>query len=200
MKIRSTHPIAVVLLSVGLLAASGVPPAAAHEFTVAIVGNSPSARALVAEAVRGFIVATDERDGHASETSDGHLGGLDVQIRLLSPATAAAIGDLVGNPKDVADIVFLLGLETPGDDASGAAIGPDTIAFRPGALPSNDSRDASGFAARFSALHGHAPSEAAAQGYNAARRIDLAIRPLSGLAPRAAIEASLADTAAGINW
>ncbi|WP_406871938.1 hypothetical protein WHT83_18035 [Aminobacter sp. P9b] len=50
-------------------------PAAAHEFTAAIVSFGEGREARLAEAVRGFLLAADERDGHAGETSDGHRAG-----------------------------------------------------------------------------------------------------------------------------
>lgn len=199
MTIGTGRLIPAVLWLVAAVAAGGAGPAAAHEFTVAIVGGGSTAAAQVADVVRGFVVATDERDGHANETSDGHLGGIDVQIRVLPAAAAAGIDALVGSPRDPADVALVLDPEAQAT-AGATAIGPDTIVFAPGTLPPRNSRDASGFAARFRALHGAAPTEAAERGYNAARRIDGAIRRAGGLAPRAAVEAALADTATGTDW
>jgi len=48
--------------------------------------------------------------------------------------------------------------------------------------------------------YGAAPGEAAALGYHAARRIDAAVRPLDGVAPRADLEAALGRTEAGFQW
>lgn len=199
MRITTRHRIVASLLIVTLTGGL-TQPAAAHEFTVAIVGEGTAAdtEARVAEVVRGFIVAADERDGHANETSDGHLGGLDVQIRVLPPA--AEIDELLGFPKDPADIAFLPGPATSVIGVGGTVLGPDTVIVRPGALPPREKREASSFARRFTALFGRAPTEAAEQGYNAARRVDRAIRLHSGLEPRAAIEAALAETEGGIDW
>tara|TARA_R110002110_G_scaffold415612_2_gene651722 strand:- start:181226 stop:181828 length:603 start_codon:yes stop_codon:yes gene_type:complete len=200
MKIRRKHALRAFMLIGSVLAAGVAQSAAAHEFTAAIVGSGPGADALVAEAARGFIVATDERDGHASETSDGHLGGLDVQIRVLPAAAGEAVDALVGMPRDPADIAIFLGQELPGNDGIGTVLGPDTIIFRAGSLPSRQNREASEFGDRFKVLFGRSPTETAEQGYNAARRVDMAIRRHSGLAPRAAIESALAETATGIDW
>lgn len=198
MKHVSRKPTAGALVLGAAIAVMSAGLAAAHEFTAAIIGGDAVAETEIAEVARGFIVATDERDGHSAETSDGHLGGLDVQIRVVPRSAAGAISALVGSPSDPAAIALVL---DPGSVEAGASvIGPDTIVFGPGTLPSRDLQAASGFARRFEALFGRTPTEAAAQGYNAARRIDAAIRPLGGLAPRAGIEAALAGTAAGIDW
>jgi ABC-type branched-subunit amino acid transport system substrate-binding protein len=50
------------------------------------------------------------------------------------------------------------------------------------------------------ALFGRGPTDAAAQGYNAARRIDHAIRAAGDLETRAAIRAALAETEGGMDW
>ena len=57
---------------------SGV--ASAHSSTAALLVVGEDREASLAEAVRGFLLAADERDGHANETSDGHLGGVDVHV------------------------------------------------------------------------------------------------------------------------
>lgn len=201
MKIPASNSIIASVLA-GVLAASVSQPIAAHEFTVAIVGDGSVAgsEAKIAEVVRGFIVAADERDGHLNETSDGHLGGLDVQIRVLPSGAAAEVEELSGVPRDPADIAFLLDPMTSAIGSSEPVLGPKTIIFGPGLLPPPEKREASPFHLRFRALYGRIPTEAAEQGYNAARRIDSAIRPLGGLEPRAVIEAALAGTVEGFSW
>ncbi|WP_306259484.1 hypothetical protein [Pararhizobium sp. IMCC21322] len=187
---------------IGLVAGADPSPALAHEFTVAIVGDGLADDPVthVAEAVRGFIVATRENDGHAFETSDGHLGGLDVQIWVLPPGGAAAVAELVGSPAETADIALLLGPVPSAMGIGDAALGLATIFVRPAALPSPDLRAASGFAGRFRAQFGHEASEAAEQGYNAARRIDRAIRASGDLDLRATIRAALSKTERGMDW
>ena len=198
---RKTLPI-IASAFAGILAGTLVPPVAAHEFTVAIVGDGLAAETAtqVAEVVRGFVVATDEHDGHIDETSDGHLGGLDIQIWVLPPEGAAAVNELVGDPSNPADIALLLGPVPSAMGIGDAALGLRTIFVRPGILPPQETREASGFARRFTALFGRAPTLAAAQGYNAARRLDRAIRPLDALEPRLAIEAALIETEGEIDW
>lgn len=195
---RRTPTLLAAFIFFGFGLAVDISPGAAHEFTVAIVGGETVADALVAEVTRGFIVATDEHDGHAEETSDGHLGGLDVQIDVL-PETAA-VAELVGEPMSPADIAFLLGPEPSAQSVAGSVLSRSTIRFGPGELPTRRLRDASDFAERFGALFGRPPTEPAEQGYNAARRIDLALRSRGGFRNRPAIEAALAESAAGIAW
>lgn len=80
--------------------------------------------------------------------------------------------------------------------------GRASIPLRAGALPSDWAEPVGpeSFAARYRHAWGADPSEAAAEGYNAARRLDLAIRPFDGLEPRAALEAALAASEGGIEW
>ena len=198
---RKMSPIIASALA-GFLAGALAPPVAAHEFTVAIVGDGLAADTVahVAEVVRGFIVATDENDGHSDETSDGHLGGLDVQIWVLPANGAAEVGELVGTPMDLADIALLLGPVPSAMGIGDVALGLRTIRVRPGVLPMVAAREASGFARRFTSHFGRAPSEAAAQGYNAARRLDQTIRSFGSLEQHRAIEAKLIESEEGIGW
>lgn len=201
MRAISRYPITVSVL-VSALTTGIASQAEAHEFTVAIIGDGSDATddAQIADVVRGFIVATDERDGHPSETSDGHLGGLDVQILVVPLSAVAEIDALVGTPSNPADIAFLVGQKQSALATGAAAIGPETVVFELGALPTTEVQTTSGFAGRFTALFGQPPSEAAAQGYNAARRIDHAIRPFGELEPRSAILTALAETESGLDW
>lgn len=170
--------------------------AAAHEFTAALLVTGENREARLAEAVNGFLLAADERDGHPGETSDGHLGGVDVQLLPLPAEAAGQVVGLVGTPRTPADVLVVIG---PEPDASPAFAG---VVLRPGVLPDGwaAENDASSFAARYQSTYGNPPTEAAALGYNVARRLDIAIRPLDGVAPAAALEAALAETASGIDW
>jgi len=57
--------------------------AQAHRFNVALVAPSSGWNSTVGETIfKRFMVATTERDNHADEESDGHLGGLDVYVTL----------------------------------------------------------------------------------------------------------------------
>lgn len=188
----------------GLIAAAmlvAVSSAAAHDFTAAILVVGEQRETRLAEAVRGFLLAADERDGHAGETSDGHLGGVDVHILPLPPEAAGKVSGLAGNPKPPAGVVVVVGPEAEADAAL-AGLKPAAVGMRPGALPQGWFGDegADSFAVRYRRAYGSAPTEAAAQGYNAARRLDLAIRPLDGIGPQSALAAALANTQSGIAW
>ncbi len=188
-------------LGVGLAAFAGI-AAQAHEFTAAILVRGPNAETRLAEAIDGFLLAADERDGHALETSDGHLGGVDVQILALPREAAGRVRTLAGSPRQPPDVVVVIGTGAGTDPAP--AIAPDAITFVQAGIPADsgwaDSDRQNGFFARFVRAYATAPTEAAAQGYLAARRLDAAIRPHDGLAPRDAIEAALAEPAGGTDW
>ncbi len=56
------------------------------------------------------------------------------------------------------------------------------------------------FVSAFEAQYGAAPSPEAAQGYNAARRIDLAVRSAGSASDLGALAQSFSLSAAGIDW
>ncbi|WP_406871939.1 hypothetical protein WHT83_18040 [Aminobacter sp. P9b] len=123
---------------------------------------------------------------------------------LPLPAEAASkVDGLYGRPAATPDVVVVLG---PEKEAAAAQAGDlaDSVALRPGTLPARsvwaEATAADSFAARYRSAFGTAPTEAAAEGYNAARRLDLAIRPLDGTEPRANLASALAKTEAGIGW
>ncbi len=91
-------------IGAGLAALAGLvwlaaTPALAHSFRMALLLPLTGADAAVGrQAVKGFLLATRERDGHPDETSDGHLGGLDVYVLVIDTnrpegAVLAAIGE-----------------------------------------------------------------------------------------------------------
>jgi hypothetical protein len=191
---RAARALAGVAATAAILAANA---AAAHEFTAALYMTGEMREARLAEAVNGFLLAADERDGHSDETSDGHLGGVDVQVLPLPVAAAGRVSGLVGTPRNPPGVVVVFG---PGPEP--ADLDPDSVVLRPGALPDSwASPDRSGsFAARYRDAYGVMPTVAAAQGYNAARRLDLAIRPLDGITPRAGLISALGETDSGVDW
>ncbi len=189
------------LAVVGSISATLAGAAAGHEFTAAILVTGQEREARLAEAVNGFLLAADERDGHPNETSDGHLGGVDVQILPLPKEAAGRVSGLIGTPAQVPDVIVLIG-DGSGARPDEAMIDPVSAVLMPGTLPADWSDDtrAESFAARYRSVYGTPPTETAAIGYNAARRLDLAIRPLDGTTPRAAFAAALDETERGINW
>lgn len=187
-------------LATAMLAAG---PAAAHEFTAGILSVGEGGEARLAEAVRGFLLAADERDGHAGETSDGHLGGVDVNILPLPAEAAAGVDKLNGRPDATPHVTVVIGPEKEAAAAMAEASANGAV-LRPGTLPARslwaEATAADSFAARYRSAYGTAPTEAAAEGYNAARRLEQAIRPLDGTEPRAELASALAKTEAGIDW
>jgi len=186
-------PVLVAALWVGM---SGI--ASAHSFTAAllVVGEDPEAS--LAEAVRGFLLAADERDGHANETSDGHLGGVDVHVLPLPRNAAGLVEDLIGTPSEPPDLVVVLGPE-PAAGAIARAYQSEGIVLVQDVLQEGWEREAQmdSFAARYRLAHGTAPSAMAATAYHAARRLDAAIRPLDGVIPKSALEEAWRSTELG---
>ena len=170
--------------------------ASAHSFTVALIAGADGAADQMQSAVNGFLVASAENDGHSAETADGHLGGLDVFLIPLPAARASGISGLVGQTVEQYDFAIMPGDATVGLSEPG--IGPATVIVRAGVLPTATQRTQfeQTFRDRFEA----APNDAAAQGYNAARRIDQAVRTLGEAARPEDLRAALAATADGISW
>ena len=177
----------------------------AHAFVVELRAVGPEREAILTDALRGFLLATAERDGHAAETSNGHLGGLDVFILPQPESVAARFPELKAAPSGRPDIIAVIGAN--GDVAAEAAMtGDDSVILRPGTLRDDnrwaaaDPADGESFAARYTAAFGQPASQWAARGYNAARRIEAAVRPLGGVDDRAALVRALAESAGGIRW
>ena len=178
-------------------------PALAHRFDVALVITPSSAASTQGREIRdGFMLATTERDSHAGQESDGHLGGLDVYVTVINVRgdVTADIGRIVTQGK--IDIV--------------AAFGPDEILSRiqrllAGAkvtllLPGETSFSkphlpaAAAFVSAFERNYGNTPSPQAAQGYNAARRIDAAVRSQGGVDDMAALRRIFSETERDFRW
>lgn len=161
---------------------------AAHSFAVAAL-LPPGTPQATQDAMRGaFLVASSERDGHADETSDGHLGGLDVFLSFAEPGTVVT-----------ADIV-VVPLPLAGPDAAkrqaeaaGAALlpAPPTGADAAELLATAADPAVPAFAERFRAATGMEPGAEATALYLAARAVDRAVRAQGGVADRAALAAAL---------
>ena len=185
-----------------LLFWAGLPSAVqAHDFTAALLVLGEDRELRLAEAVRGFLLAADERDGHDAETSDGHLGGVDVHVLPLPRAAAGLVEGLSGAPDDPPDIVVVIA-SAPDADTAGEVDPDASLVISPGVLPAGWEADttAEGFAARYRKAFGTVPGEAAALGYHAARRLDAAIRPLDGVSRRGALAAELRATESRFDW
>lgn len=185
----------VVALAVSLPATA----AYAHSFSLAVVAGGEQAAMQLNSAVKGILLATQERDGHADETSDGHLGGLDVFIVPLPTRAAKTIQGLKRVPQTSIDIAILMSSEA-GTDQDAVRLDLQTVIIRPGTINTNPTQASRKFATRFQSVFGTAPDQSAAEGYDTARRIDLAVRTLGGVDDRRALIAALADTNDGIEW
>ena len=83
-------------------------PAKAHSFGVALVTQAAVVSGVPDQEIRrGFMLATRERDSHANETSDGHLGGLDVYVYPVTPKDDMVKNDAVKDDA-VAEVEALL--------------------------------------------------------------------------------------------
>jgi len=174
---RNNRRSAAAALIAAIFAAS---PALAHEFSVTFV-VPPGAEQ---SATQAFLLASAERDAHANETSEGHLGGVDSQFQIVTMGADLPASDVVvalGSAElpllENAPNVWQFQVTELGTAASEAFLEPDE----------------SGFAARYEALHLQAPDQIATLAYVAARMIDLAVRAQDGLDDIAALQSSVAD-------
>ena len=147
--------------------------ALAHSITAALTVVGDNREASLAEAVRGFLLAADERDGHPNETSDGHLGGVDVQVLPLPRDAAGLVEGLIGTPTEPADVLVVLGPESAASEAAREYQSTSTVLLQvvlPVGWDSDEGTDS--FVARYQRAYGTAPGVLAATGYHAARRLD----------------------------
>ena len=204
-----------LLPALALAAAIALAPgdAAAHSFRVALVAPFDGPKASEGAALAaGFLIATRERDGHPDETSDGHLGGLDVHLVRVNAGQSdadvlAAAGALLDGD-DGEPVAFLAVAAGPKLTAALEALSARTravfIDLSAGPLPDPGPPEAPGdgtpaaapFAEAFRATHGGAPDAAARTGYRAARLIDRAVRAQAGVEDRAALLAAVAAAGA----
>jgi len=181
----------------------GTNPAMAHRFNVALVIQPADADAEPGRRFReGFMLATTERDGHPNEESDGHLGGLDVYVTVLDgQGDAAAAIERILSEGEI-NIVAAFGSEQTQSLIRDRLAGENMVFVSPGQTPFSQSASApvAAFIAGFEGQYGRKPSADAAQGYNAARRIDVAVRAQGGVAETDALIESFKGTQAGFAW
>jgi hypothetical protein len=183
---------------------TGTPNVAlAHSFVVTLDATAAETPLKLASAIQGMRVAASERDSHAAETSDGHLGGIDLFIRVQPADAADGITWLKGAPKVAATVI----VDFSGPDVAPSRMAADgTLVITPGKLPpaeiwtSNALSTTNSFAARYQAAYDSAPDRQAAQGYNAALRIDRAVRYSGGVHDIQALREALDRSTDGIDW
>jgi len=188
----NTRGIAIAVLAIGLAA-----PAVAHEFEAAVVAPFANESEIGNEILQGLVFSASERDAHSGMTSDGHLGGVDVNFKLVDSAEGfeAARENLEAFD---APIVFLAGAADW--QAALAEALPDAAIFVLGRQPAEGNPAVADTTRRFLTDTGVAMSASARVGYNAGRRIDLAVSPLDGVVPAQALSDAFARSAQGIDW
>jgi hypothetical protein len=198
-----TSNVVVYLLTVLLLGSISLNPAYAHRFYVALVIPLSNAEADQGRQYRqGFMLATTERDSHPDEEADGHLGGLDVYVSVIDSQgdVSTEIGRIVS--QDRIDIVTVIGSDKTLSLAGKLLDGTDIALLPPGQSPFSQSDKAGviAFRSAFKDHYGDQPSDQAAQGYNAARRIDVAVRSQEGVDDTEQLARSFSQTASGFIW
>lgn len=201
MRFRS-YAAALILAMIAIVDLSAN-PALAHRFNVALVIPLSGAESDQGRQIReGFMLATTERDSHPDQESDGHLGGLDVYVSLMDGMgdLAADLGRMVGQGK--ADIVAAFGPETTLSLIRELLDGKEVALLLPGQSPFSKPElpAVAAFISTYERAYGEEPSPWAAQGYNAARRIALAVRTQGGVDDKAALRRSFKETAGGFDW
>jgi outer membrane PBP1 activator LpoA protein len=177
--------------------------ARAHRFNVALVVPLSNAASAQGRQIReGFMLATKERDSHPDQESDGHLGGLDVYVTVIDEQGdfATEIARIVA--QGAVDIVVAFGSDTTlaliGKLLDGKKAVLLQLGQSPFARPAQPGVAAFIFA--YEREYGGRPSSHAAQGYNAARRIDVAVRTQGGADDPAALRRDFRKTARDFTW
>ncbi len=197
------NTIAILVLAVFAEFAFSINPPMAHRFSVALVIPLSGAASVLGCRIRnGFMLATQERDGHAGQESDGHLGGLDVYVSEIDGNGDVAIEvGRIATRGDV-DIVVAFGSEKTRILIGKILVGSRIALLLPGRSPFPNSGlpAVAKFVAAYENEYGGAPSSHAAQGYHAARRIDVAVRDQSGVRDTASLRRSFMETERGLDW
>ena len=150
----------------------------AHEFYVTLVVPASSE----VEARQAFLLASAERDSHADETSEGHLGGVDSQLEIV----------VAGQSVPRSDVVVAIG----GASVPVGSVGNDVWSFQVIDVSMSARADflengGEFFEARYGTRYGAAPTEVATLVYVAARLIDLAVRAQDGVDDQAALSQAI---------
>ena len=178
-------------------------PAFAHRFNVALVIPLSGSTAENGEQIRqGFLLATTQRDAHANEESDGHLGGLDSYVSVIDANgdVAAEITRILSG--DQINIVASFASDRTQGLIDTLLAGKNIALLQSGPTPFGNKNlpAVSGFISTYSQAYGINPSAAAARGYNAARRIDVAVRAQSGINDLDSLRQSFKQTADSFTW
>lgn len=165
--------VATAMLAVVTLSTAAV----AHSFNVTMVVPAGG----VEQATQGFLVASGERDSHAGQESDGHLGGLDVYFSVFEVENFDTLRArvLASDP----DIIALVGAELADNGVQAAFDGADAWLLPVYAVSAP---------ARREFLPDDPTGDVAQLSYVAARLIDLAVRAQGGADDSDALRAVVA--------
>jgi len=195
----------LLLAAVLLIGATITAPAYAHRFNVALVMPLNGEEAETGRQYReGFMFATTERDSHANEESDGHLGGLDVYVSIID--ANGDVGAEINRIVSEGEINIIATSVSEGSPAlktlNSLLSGKNIALLQSGQSPfsQSDNSAVAAFSSAIVTLYGAKPTAAAAQGYNAARRIDVAVREQGAADDTAALVENFAGTASGFSW
>lgn len=181
-----------------------ISPALAHSFNVALILPPSNTSLDKGRQIReGFMLATAERDSHPDQESDGHLGGLDVYVRVIDEQgdINADIGRIVSQGDT--DIVAAFVSENRLSLVKNLLQGKEGIALLlPGQSPfsKSDQPAVTAFISAYEREYGRRPTTQAAQGYNAARRIDRAVRAQGGVGDKKSLTRTFIESARNFNW
>jgi ABC-type branched-subunit amino acid transport system substrate-binding protein len=178
----------------------------AHSFNVGFMApfSGPSAH-QGQQALDGFLLATRERDGHALEESDGHLGGLDSYVIRIDSGSVDAVRGQLDELLRGEGLVFLTGLSVPEtlaatrvlDDSQVILVDPLDSAVYLSAVSAPEGLVTMGnvpFSAAFREAYGYDPDGYAIGGYIAARIIAAAVSAVEGqFSQRDALHRALAQ-------
>lgn len=182
------------ILGTALSLVTSVGSVQAHGFNLGFLAplSGPDSR-LGRETVKGFLLATRERDGHAFEESDGHLGGLDSYVITID--TGRSIEFVRGELDSLLTgegTVFLTGVAVPEtiastgvkiDEAQTALVDPMNTQIFHLAVSTPESLVTMGgvpYSTAYQKAYGHEPGPYAIRGYIAARLIDAAVSAIEG--------------------
>lgn len=161
----------------------------AHEFTLFYLVPPETSEAERAEIETSFQIASHERDAHPDETSDGHLGGVDVHLSVLSVTPDTMLMTL--QPDVVAVPVSWEGQGEALDRFSQTIIAlPPTAKKAAAYLAVPGAPDLPDFATAYQQEAGQPSGEWGRAAYVMARQIDEAVRPFDGVEPRSDVQAA----------
>lgn len=152
------------------------------------------------------MLAARERDSHAGQESDGHLGGLDVYVYPADSEAMAAetTGNMLTSRKiDVVAVSaagnVLVRVAALAGDAQAVVIKITELAPLSG-TGITPAPSAGAFVEAFRAAYGYEPGPAATQGYQVARRIDEAVRAQAGVDDRPGLAESFRRSEVEFTW